>query len=60
MDWENVYCSNSDCLYHGVPFYQGMMIKYGSSHGQKRALCKCCGKVTYLNDDGLVKSPLWG
>ena len=43
MDWESLYCPNRDCRYYGIPFYQGLMVKNGSSHGQKQALCKACG-----------------
>ena len=39
MDWESLYCPNRRCQYYGRPFFQGRLVKYGSSHGQKQALC---------------------
>jgi len=47
MDWESLYCPNRRCRYYGIPFYQGQMVKNGSSRGQKQALCKACG--TYVS-----------
>lgn len=44
MDWETLYCPNRSCRYHGVPFYEGLLVKNGSSHGQKQALCRACGR----------------
>ena len=38
MDWKSLYCPNLRCRYHGIPFYQALMVKNGSSHGQKQAL----------------------
>jgi IS1 family transposase len=43
MDWESLYCSKRRCQYYGRPFSQGQMVKNGSSHGQKQALCRECG-----------------
>ncbi len=43
MDWETLYCPNRHCQYYGIPFYEGRMVKNGSSHGQKQGLCKACG-----------------
>jgi len=43
MDWESLYCPNKYCRYYGRPFCQGYMVKNGSSHGQKQALCEACG-----------------
>jgi hypothetical protein len=43
MDWESLYCPDRHCRYYGIPFYQGLMVKNGSSHGQKQALCRACG-----------------
>ena len=47
MDWETLYCPNRHCHYYGLPFGQGRLVKNGSSHGQKQALCKACG--TYVS-----------
>ncbi len=48
MNWESLYCPNRHCFYYGIPFYEGLMVKNGSSHGQKRARCKACGTNVYL------------
>jgi IS1 family transposase/transposase-like protein len=48
MDWETLYCPNRRCRYYGIPFYQGQMVKNGSSHGQKQALCKGCGQYVSM------------
>ena len=42
MDWESLYCPNRRCRYYGRPFLQGLLVKNGSSHGQKQARCKAC------------------
>jgi len=44
MDWETLYCPNYFCRYYGVPFHEGVLVKNGSSHHQKQALCRACGK----------------
>ena len=43
MDWTSLYCPHRRCRYYGVPFYEGRMVKNGSSCGQKQALCQACG-----------------
>ena len=43
MNWETLYCPNRCCHYYGVPFEQGLLVKNGTSHGQKQALCRACG-----------------
>ena len=43
MDWKSLYCPNQRCRYYGMPFDLGYLVKNGSSHGQKQALCKGCG-----------------
>jgi len=48
MDYESLYCPNQHCLYYGVLFKQGRMVKNGSSHGQKQVLCKACGSSVSL------------
>lgn len=48
MDWESLYCHNRYCRYYGIPFYEGRLVKNGSSHGQKQALCKACGSSVSL------------
>ena len=42
MDRESLYCPNRRCRYYGRPFLQGQLVKQGSSHGQKHALCRAC------------------
>jgi IS1 family transposase len=44
MDWETLYCPNRSCRFYGVPFRQSRLVKNGSSHGQKQALCRACGQ----------------
>ena len=44
MDWETLYCPNRSCRFYGVPFRQSRLVKNGSSHGQKQALCQACGQ----------------
>ena len=44
MEWETLYCPNRYCRYYGVPFHRGLLVKNGSSHGQKQALCRACGQ----------------
>jgi IS1 family transposase len=63
MDWESLYCPNRRCRYYGIPFFRGLMVKNGSSHGQPQALCRACGSsvsMTYatayyqLDSDPLI------
>lgn len=42
MDWESLYCPNRNGKYYGKPWKSGLLVKYGSSRGQPRALCKAC------------------
>lgn len=44
MNWETLYCPNRHCLYYGSPFNKGVLVKDGSSHGKRQALCKACGR----------------
>src|SRR2546428_11339496 len=44
MKWETLYCPNRRCLYYGKPFNKGFLVKDGSSHGKRQALCKACGR----------------
>lgn len=48
MDWETLYCPNRHCRYYGIPFYQGLMVKNGTCHGHKQALCTACGSSISL------------
>lgn len=43
MDWKTLYCPNRQCRYYGKSQEQGRLVKNGTSHGQKQALCKSCG-----------------
>ena len=43
MNWETLYCPNQVCDNYGIPFTEGKLVKNGTSHGQKQALCKECG-----------------
>jgi hypothetical protein len=42
MDWESLYCPNRHCWYYGRPFFQGQLVKNGSSRGQQQARCGAC------------------
>ena len=44
MDWESLYCPNRHCRVYGIPFGQSVLVKNGTSHGQKQALCRACGR----------------
>jgi IS1 family transposase/transposase-like protein len=48
MDWNTLYCPNPDCWYYGAPFWRSSLVKNGSSHGQKQALCRECGASVSL------------
>ena len=48
MDWEALYCPNRFFRYYGVPFQCNVLVKNGSSHGQKQALCRACGQSLSL------------
>jgi IS1 family transposase/transposase-like protein len=48
VDWEMLYCPNRGCRYYGIPFYEGQMVKNGSSYGQSQGLCKACGSSVSL------------
>jgi IS1 family transposase len=48
VNWETLYCPDRECQYYGIPFYEGRMVKNGSSYGQKQGLCKACGSSVSL------------
>ena len=48
MKWETLYCHNRSCDYYGRPFGQGLLVKNGTSHGKKQALCRSCGRRVSL------------
>lgn len=48
MDWETLYCPNRACSYYGVAFRRSLLVKNGTSHGQKQALCRACGASVSL------------
>lgn len=48
MKWETLYCPNRSCHHYGRPFGQGLLVKNGSSHGKKQALCRSCGRRVSL------------
>jgi len=49
MNWETLYCPNQSCCYYGIPFYEGCLVKNGSTHGFPQALCKACGSSISLS-----------
>lgn len=48
MDWKTLYCPNRACRYYGVTFSEGALVRNGSSHGQRQALCRACGTSVTL------------
>ena len=42
MNWETLYCPNQSCCYYGIPFYEGQLVKNGSSHGYKSDRSNAC------------------
>ena len=48
MDWKTLYCPNPHCRWYGVTFEQSRLVRNGSSHGQKQALCRVCGQSVSL------------
>jgi IS1 family transposase len=48
MDWDTLYCPNRDCSCYGRPFRQGLLVKNGTTRGQKQALCRACGRSIAL------------
>ena len=50
MDWKTLYCPNHQCRCHGIPFYQSVLVKNGTSHGQPQALCKACGSSVSIRN----------
>jgi IS1 family transposase len=61
MNGETLDCPHRSGSYYGLPFGQGWLVKNGSSHGTKQALCQACGRriaVTYATADfGLEAEP---
>lgn len=43
MDWESLSCPHRGCPSHGIPFYEGLLVPKGTSHGHPQALCNACG-----------------
>lgn len=48
MDWQTLYCPNRACTCYGQPYAHSRLVKNGSSHGQKQALCRACGSSVSL------------
>ena len=49
MDWETLYCPQRRCVYYGIPFRQGRLVKNGTSYGQPQALCQACSRSVALS-----------
>jgi hypothetical protein len=43
MDWELLCCPNRYYRYYGIPFYQGLGVENGLSHGHKRPFAELAG-----------------
>jgi len=48
MDWETLYCPNRACSYYGRRFWRSLLVKNGSTRGQKQARCQACGRSVAL------------
>ena len=48
MDWETLYCPNRFCRYYGRSFHASLLVKNGSTRGQKQARCRSCGRTVAL------------
>jgi IS1 family transposase len=48
MDWETLYCPNRACIYYGRRFWRSLLVKNGSTRGQKQARCQACGRSVAL------------
>lgn len=48
MNWETLYCPHRSCHHYGQPFGQGLLVKNGTRHGKKQALCRSCGRRVSL------------
>src|SRR5437660_11204410 len=49
MDCDTLYCPNRGCSCYGRPFHQGLLVKNGTTRGQKQAVCRACGRSIALN-----------
>src|SRR6185503_9199943 len=48
MDWATLYCPNRACSYYGRRFWRSLLVKNGSTRGQKQARCQACGRSVAL------------
>lgn len=48
MDWETLYCPNRACSYYGRRLWRSLLVKNGSTRGQKQARCQACGRSVAL------------
>jgi len=48
VDWETLYCPNQVCSYYGRRFWRSLLVKNGSTRGQKQARCQACGRSVAL------------
>jgi len=48
MDWETLYCPNRACSHYGRRFWRSLLVKNGSTRGQKQARCQACGRSVAL------------
>lgn len=62
MDWETLYCPTRHCPWYGEPFRHSVLVRNGSSHRQRQALCRACGSSVSLRNGtayrGLNADPL--
>ena len=48
MDWATLYCPNRACSHYGRRFWRSLLVKNGSTRGQKQARCQACGRSVAL------------
>jgi IS1 family transposase/transposase-like protein len=48
LDWETLYCPNRACSHYGRRFWRSLLVKNGSTRGQKQARCQACGRSVAL------------
>ena len=44
MEWNTLSCPNRQCQFSGIAFAQSRLVRNGSSHGHKQAVCRACGQ----------------
>src|SRR5437867_5232893 len=48
MDWASLDCPNRACSHYGRRCWRSLLVKHGSTRGQKQARCQACGRRVAL------------